>query len=481
VKEHFWLPPEAEVTIDEFFAQLHPEDRERTRQAIATSIEERRPYNIQYRTVGPEGQVRWIRAIGRAFYDALGQPRRFDGVTLDVTEAKLSNDVLAMAKEEAEKANRAKDHFLAALSHELRTPLAPVLMTAGALRNDERLPGDLRAELAMIERNIALEARLIDDLLDLTRIGKGKLSLQRQWCDLHSLIALAVEIVRDEAAAKGLHIDLALEATHSGAMVDPARLQQVIWNLLRNSVKFTPANGHITVRTENIGAAENRTLRLEVQDTGIGIDPSALERIFAPFEQEEATRTGNFGGLGLGLAIARAIAELHQGRIHAESEGANRGARFIVELPGAAEAPAGSSAASGEGSETATTVFVPQVPLRLLLVEDNDTTLRVLSRLLERVGHRVTTARTCAEARAAAAETTFDAVISDLGLPDGTGTDLMAALRDRHGLRGVALSGYGMEEDIARALQAGFAAHLVKPVDFRQLCYALGRLWETKG
>ena len=404
-------------------------------------------------------------------------PAMFVGVARDITDRKGAEDALLAAKEQAEAASRSKDNFLAALSHELRTPLTPVLMTAAALREDPRLPADAREQLGMMERNIALEARLIDDLLDLTRITRGKLSLRLQPCDAHSLISLAVEIVRDEAQAKGIALERSFAAPHSGLVADPARFQQVIWNLLRNAVKFTPRGGHIAIRTANApreGGAER--LQIEIRDSGVGIEPEALDRIFQAFEQAGRANDHRFGGLGLGLAIARAIVDLHGGTIRAESAGAGRGATFTIELPDAMEVPHGIESSHHAGGSPGSAATAGAGSLRLLLVEDHGATLEVLTRLLTREGHHVVAAATVGAALAAAEKEEFDAVVSDLGLPDGTGTELMVQLRERHGLRGIALSGYGMEEDLERTRKAGFIAHLIKPVDFNQLRRALETL-----
>ena len=398
-------------------------------------------------------------------------------------ERRAAESALVAEKDRAEIASRAKDNFLAALSHELRTPLTPVLMAAAALRDDETLPAEARADLAMIERNIALEARLIDDLLDLTRITKGKLQLREEACDVHSIIGLAIEIVRDEALSKPVAIDVDLAAKRSGLRGDPARLQQVFWNLLRNAIKFTPTGGRVAIRTRD---ETNERLRIEVTDTGIGLAPDALEAIFRPFEQAGRTGDHRFGGLGLGLAIARAIVDLHGGIIRAESAGAGRGATFIVELPNVADQetgvtipltrPARHDGATADGAAEA----LP--PLRLLLVEDHEPTLAVLKRLLTRSGHQVVTAGSVATAVAAAEAGQFDFVISDLGLPDGTGLEVITKLhRIQPRLRGIALSGYGMEDDLHRSEEAGFERHLVKPVDFNQLRRALREVAECDG
>ncbi len=474
VKEHFWLAPDARVTIQTFYERIHPEDRERTRAAIAASIANRTHYDIEYRTVAEaDGREHWIRAIGRTFYEADGQPIRFDGVTLDVTERKRAEVALNAAKETAEAASRAKDHFLAQLSHELRTPLTPVLMTATALRDDDALPDAVREQLAMVARNVSLEARLIDDLLDLTRITRGKLDLRAEPCDLHSLLGNVVEIVREEAREKQIDLVLDLKAQRHQLTGDPARLQQVFWNLLRNAVKFTNDGGQIRLRSHNSapleGSGGEADFCVEVSDNGIGFDPAAAKRLFRPFEQEG---DHHFGGLGLGLAIAHAIVDLHGGSIRAESAGSGRGATFTVELPGAVAVETQRPRVDRESSPPT----AGEDSMRLLLIEDHAATCEVLSRLLRKAGHDVTTAGSVAEARAAAGRADFDAVISDLGLPDGTGIELMIHLRDTHGLGGIALSGYGMDEDLRRSREAGFSVHLVKPVDIDELKRALRRV-----
>ena len=245
-------------------------------------------------------------------------------------------------------------------------------------------------------------------------------------------------------------------------MVDPTRFQQIIWNLIRNAVKFTPGGGRVSIETRNEKTAQGETwLRIEVVDSGIGIDPAKLEQIFLPFDQGDLTGDHRFGGVGLGLAIARAMVDLHGGRIGAQSAGLNCGATFVVELSGVIDSVAPFSTVASDLQTVA--------PLRLLVVDDHKSTLQALSRILQRDGHRVVTATTIGEALAAAVADKFDLVISDLGLPDGTGTELMEQLRAKYGLRGIALTGYGMEEDIARTRDAGFITHLIKPVSIAEL------------
>jgi CheY-like chemotaxis protein len=348
-------------------------------------------------------------------------------------------------------------------------------MTAAALSHEEKLPNEVREQLAMIERNVALEARLIDDLLDLTRVTHGKLALRAEPCDAHSLIALAVEIVRDEAREKQIDIAMGLTAERSRLMGDPARLQQVFWNLLRNAVKFTPRGGHIRIRShDGLCHSEGKdepSVCIEVSDDGSGFEPSEAERLFEPFHQGVSSSSP---GLGLGLAIARAVVDLHGGKIQARSSGRDQGATFTVELP-ATTAGMHAAVAGEDKRHVAQHEETTEPSLRLLVVEDDAPTLQVLARLLTRAGHQVTTASSIAAARTAAANGKFDVVVSDLGLPDGTGIELMEHLRSAHGLSGIALSGYGMEEDLRRSEEAGFVAHLVKPVDVGELRRMLRR------
>jgi PAS domain S-box-containing protein len=460
-----------------WFAAVHPDDRQTTMDIFRAAHERRGTLRLEYRLRRCDGVHRWVLDTASPRFSESGEFLGYIGSVIDIQERKEAEIVLREAKEQAERASRAKDDFLAQLSHELRTPLTPVLMTAAALREDESLPPSVREQLAMIERNIALEARLIDDLLDLTRVTRGKLALRAEPCESHSLLGHVVEMVRDEAREKRLNISLELQAAHSHLNGDPARLQQVFWNLLRNAVKFTPPAGHIRVRSYD-GAGDGaddtgRRLCIEVSDDGIGFAPETGERIFEPFEQGLAANDQRFPGLGLGLAIARAIVDLHGGHVRAQSAGPGLGATFTVELPVASRVAVAMGARQGtppvpEGE--------PEPPMRLLVVEDDQATLQVLTRLLTRAGHQVTPATTITAAREAAARESFDAVVSDVGLPDGTGFELMEHLHAAHGLQGIALSGFGMEDDVQRSARAGFAAHLVKPVEINDLRRALRRL-----
>lgn len=373
-------------------------------------------------------------------------------------ELALQREALRQSAEEAQSASRAKDDFLAALSHELRTPLTPVLMTATALETDPSLPEDVREQLAMMRRNIELEARLIDDLLDITRISRGKLTIEPVAADIHQLLRHTGEIVRSDGLGKQVRLSFLFEADRHHALADPTRLQQVFWNVIKNALKFTPSGGRITVRTHNNNAG---AIVISIEDTGIGISPAALPHIFRAFEQGDIAGHHRYGGLGLGLAISQAIVEAHGGSIRAESKGQDQGAIFTVALATVDEPVP----ASGGLSPPTTAVRA----LRLLIVDDHEATRTVLSRLLTRGGHEVTLAASMQEALAAFGKNHFDVIISDLGLPDGSGLDLMRELQRQRPVAGIALSGYGMEEDVRQTKQAGFFAHLVKPVNIEQL------------
>jgi signal transduction histidine kinase/ActR/RegA family two-component response regulator len=368
----------------------------------------------------------------------------------------------------AQAAARAKDDFLAALSHELRTPLTPVLLTVNEMLQSHRLHESLRDGLEMIERSIQLEARLIDDLLDLTRISRGHVKAHFEVRDVHRLLTDVERLCREHSQEKDVHIDLLLEASEHHVWGDAARLEQVFWKLLDNAVKFSSAGGWVEVRTANI---EHARIQIDITDHGLGIAPEILPRLFQPFERG-GLASRNVGGLGLGLAIARSLVDLHGGTLAAASSGAGQGSTFTVVL-GTVPLPVRQRT---QRQDRQTPV---QRPLRLLVVEDHPSTREILTALLQVARHQVKTAGDIATARRLAETHVFDLVLSDLGLPDGSGLDLMIELRDRYGLEGIAVSGYGMEEDLRRSREAGFREHLVKPVTLDQLSSAIARASEA--
>jgi two-component system CheB/CheR fusion protein len=390
----------------------------------------------------------------------------------DFTERKQATDVLQQAKRQAEEANRAKDHFLAMLSHELRTPLTPVLMTATALEADSSLRSDVRDQLAMMRRNIELEAKLIDDLLDVSRIAHGKFQLRDGVVDLHAAIEHALGISASELNAKKLKVSKSLHAAEHFCRGDAARLHEVFWNILKNAVKFTPEDGRIDIVTRN---DDRRRIRIEFRDTGIGIEPEMQARIFDVFEQGGQPIRARYGGLGLGLAISKRIVDLHNGTICVESTGRDRGSVFTIVLD-----VLDSSVLQTPAPRRTHGITRRGVAPKILVVEDHKDTSTVLRRILESAGCTVSRCATIAEAKRLAAEHEFDLVICDIGLPDGSGLDLMRHFGEAHALTGIALSGFGTQEDVAASRQAGFAVHLTKPVDLEVLRATVAELLQTK-
>jgi CheY-like chemotaxis protein len=279
-----------------------------------------------------------------------------------------------------------------------------------------------------------------------------------------------------ERQVMGKRVELDLAAEEHRVWGDPSRLTQVFWNLLNNALKFTPEGGTVAVRSSRQGPPVQGTLAVEVADSGIGIEPEALAHIFNAFDQGRAGITRRFGGLGLGLAISRAIVELHGGRLTAASEGRDQGAAFTVELPLVSELPAGVEVVGEALIPSMTPPAAADRALHILLVEDHGDTAEAMAGLLQAMGHRVTVTGTVAAALAAAEEGEIDLVLSDLGLPDGHGHDLMHLLASRHGLPGIALSGYGMEDDVAKSRESGFSLHITKPVSLETLRTAIRRI-----
>lgn len=375
-------------------------------------------------------------------------------------------------------ASRAKDDFLAALSHELRTPLNPVLLVASDAADNLEFPDEARQAFRVIERNARLEARLIDDLLDLTRVAHGKLALDLQPLDVHSSLRDAILTVRPEIVERSL--TLRQELRDHGQLVrgDNARLQQVFWNVLKNAVKFSHRGGHIVIESHDSPAGDE--VVFTVTDNGVGMDEPELTRVFEAFAQgDHAGETGShrFGGLGLGLAISRRLIQLHGGSISAASPGKGKGSAFAIRMPLLPQTADALQLATPKRGRTQDST-VGRAGRRILLVEDHEETADALTRLLKRRGYEVVTTASQAAAMDAARQEAFQVVVSDIGLPDGDGFGLMRLLRDTYGLQGIALTGYGMEEDHRRGREAGFVTHLTKPISIEMLERALEQVWE---
>lgn len=437
-----------------------------SREALAKVLHFGVPFQaVEHRTLCTDGETRYLTTNLLRLQDS--QQRTLGALCLVE-----DNTAAVTLRQEMINANAAKDQFLAQLSHELRNPLSPVITMVAELETMVDAFPAAREPLEIIRRNVGLEARLIDDLLDVTRISSGKLQLSRETTDLHHTVRLALEICQRDIDEKGLAVKVELGAERHWVQADPARLQQIFWNLIKNGVKFTPGGRQITIRSSNPDAGPGG-IWVEVIDEGIGIDPKNLDRIFNAFDQGQSSITRRFGGLGLGLAISKAMVDAHGGKISAESAGIGTGAKFTVQLETcAAPEPTAVTAqparlGAGEGVTAGS---------RVLLVDDHLDTCLGMQRLLKRRGYKVETAHTVAQALTYARGEQFDLLISDIGLPDGTGFDLMDELRRRGGPPGIALSGFGMESDIDRSREAGFSEHLIKPVNIEQLDAAMQKL-----
>lgn len=428
----------------------------------------------------PDGTTFTVVNNVEPLFDDAGVLRGCLSFFIDINDRKRAEITLREAKEAAEAANQAKDRFLAILSHELRTPLTPVLLTVSSLLSDEREPCELRPTLEMIHRNVELEARLIDDLLDVMRIVRGKMPFHPEVVDAHALIRQTLEICRSDIHGVDLTLVVDLAASAHHVQADPARLQQVFWNLVKNAVKFTPTGGSLTVRSCNVphpdASHAGSRLVVDFSDTGIGIDPEFLPKVFDAFEQGESSPLSRKrGGLGLGLAISQSVVAAQGGKLTAQSKGRNHGATFTLELDTVA-APA---VPPSEQVRPAPDVRAAR-SIRILLVEDDPATLHAMSKLLGKLGYRVTSASTVASALKSAEEGEFDLVISDIGLPDGNGLELMRKLHAGRGVKGIALSGFGMDDDIRNSRDAGFIEHLTKPINFQTLEAAILSLAQSE-
>jgi PAS domain S-box-containing protein len=416
--------------------------------------------------VRKDGSTFEAEVVITALRDGTGKIRGFSKVTRDITDQIRSREFEA-EKIAAQKASKAKDDFLAALSHELRTPLTPALAAATYLEdNAEKLSPQFVEDIQIIRRNVQLQARLIDDLLDLTRIARGKLHLEWEDCDAQTVIRNALETASSAIAAKNLKLLLKFEAKEFHILADCIRLQQVFWNLINNAVKFTPQGGEIVIRTFN---DTDGRFHFEITDTGIGIEPQRLASLFQPFEQADPSVSRQFGGLGLGLAISRRLVDLHHGKIEAASRGRSLGATFKVIL----DTLSTSAQKKGLDDRAARKTFKP---LRILLVEDHQDTRHTLSRLLTHFGHEVVTADNVRSAMQIINLNTINVLLCDIGLPDGSGFDVVAQTRAKRPIKAIALTGFGTEDDVRRSKEAGFDFHLVKPVNFQELQRVLDQI-----
>ncbi|GLS95487.1 PAS domain-containing hybrid sensor histidine kinase/response regulator [Piscinibacter gummiphilus] len=477
-RAHFWLAPEStdRIDADRFFAIVHPDDRARVRAELQRAIEHREPYDVEYRTESPDGACRWLRAKGMAHGPA-GRPAvRFDGITIDISAQKaleVQRERLLAAERaarlQAEHASRMKDEFLATLSHELRTPLAAIIGWTHVLRRSAAAENGRAVET--IERNARTQSRLIDDLLDMSRIISGNLRLDMELVDLSTLTDTVLASLEPTAQAKQLTVDVRRGPLRPMVRGDASRLQQIVWNLLSNAFKFTPAGGRVVV---TLGHEAGR-VELVVEDSGQGIPAAFLPFVFDRFRQSDASSTRAHGGLGLGLAIVKNLVELHGGAVTAASDGPGRGARFEIHLPPAD----GGAQASGETHEADADTPCARTGhdfsgMRILVVDDEPDLCELLQHELEACGATVYAVRSGAEAAELVESHRPHLLISDIGMPDEDGHALLRRIRAMGPHRGgdlpaIALTAFAGPDDRARALASGFITHIAKPMDMGEL------------
>ena len=404
-KEQFWLPADAEIDFDLFYSIIHEDDREKVRMAIEAAVAGRALYDVEYRTVSVDGAQRWVRAKGRVYRDDNGEPIRFDGVTLDISRQKQleqeREELLAaerLARLEAERASRMKDEFLATLSHELRTPLSAILGWTHLLSRPGTASVDVAKAATTIERNARAQARLIEELLDVSRITSGNLHLDIQPVSIAGVFEAVISSLKPAADARSIVLRQFAGEGVGDVLADASRLQQIVWNLVSNAIKFTPPGGQVTLSAQQ---TESETL-LYVSDTGVGIAADFLPHVFERFRQAESNEARSHGGLGLGLAIVRQLVELHGGKAEASSKGLGRGSTFIVRLPLRPPSVPLPSMASVESA--AMPILAPPMAeadlsgTRILVVDDEADGREMLIRMLESRGAKVRGAASAEEA-----------------------------------------------------------------------------------
>jgi signal transduction histidine kinase len=472
----------ANTDYDLVLTDLHMDEGEGL--AVLNEIRRSSPFTISIVLTGFASVESAISALQEGAYDYLVKPcdietmkhtirRGVDHRRLMLAEQKARADLeqlnldleqriiertaeLTRLNAELAEANRAKDVFLATLSHELRTPLTPVVGWIKLLRSGNLDTKSVAQALDAIERNAWLQARLIDDLLDTSRIATGKLQFEPRPVDLNIAVKAALDTVRALAASRNIELSVTLSPEMLVVMGEPVRLQQIAWNLLSNAIKFTEPGGKVTVRTEG----ENSEARLVVTDTGIGIEPDFLPHVFDRFRQADGSTSRRHGGLGLGLAIGDALAKMHGGRLQAQSEGPGNGSTFMFRI--------GLVGTENVVADKVEEKIHSLKDLKVLIVEDSEDTLTLLSAMFVREGAHAITATSAREALQWASINQPDIVISDIGMPDVDGYELLERLKQlprMNGIPAIAISGYASDEDRRRAIGVGYLALVPKPID----------------
>lgn len=477
------------VTLQALRARVHPDDVARVEEAVRALLGSDQDYEVQCRIVAPDGGWRWLLVRGRLSRSGNGQPVHMTGVCQDITSRKQAEAMRERlleseraARTEAERVARMKDEFLATVSHELRTPLNAITGWIAILRTGRVSPADQAKGLEVIDRNTRLQAQLISDMLDVSRIISGKMRIDVQDVDLAAVIAGAIESVQPTLTAKHIGIETELECSPCYTLGDSARLQQIIWNLLSNAAKFTPAGGRIDVRLRR----QAQAIEVEVCDDGQGIEPAFLPYLFDRFRQADGSNRRSHGGLGLGLSIVRHLVELHGGSVEAHSEGVGKGARFQVRFPLQAALPQApleypSRRELPHAGKIADEGGARLEGLHVLVVDDDADALDLAARILAESSARVSTATSVSEALAKLHDERPDLVISDISMPVRDGFDFVRSVRALPASEGgetpmLALTALARASDRELALECGFDDHLTKPIEPARLLNACSRL-----
>ncbi len=484
--EMLGLPPDIKTDWKTVLKRIRGMDRKRMLTTFRTASLLGRDIDEAFEMITSDHQTLWLSSKGRAITDSEGKVTRIIGTVADITSRKSAEQerekLLAdesEARASAERANKMKDEFLATLSHELRTPLNAILGWTTLLKNELDEAEEVKKGLEVIERNGRMQARLIEDLLDMNRIVTGKMGLDKRTLDLREVVRDAVEAIGPFIEAKSIQLESSLGEEMAPVYGDPARLQQVTWNLLSNAVKFTPDFGRILVGIEKLDAV----IRLSIRDTGIGIDPEFLPLIFEKFRQADSSTTRSYGGLGLGLAIVRSFVEMHEGTVQAFSDGKNTGSTFLIELPIAESIPPPIEAARPSLKDP---IHLHLAGRKIMVVDDDPDSLSLVENILTKHGATVSVASSAHDGLSQLTAGRFDALISDLSMPGMDGFELIKTVRkmsepSTSQIPATALTAMGKSDDSQRAFDAGFDAFLAKPVSPTDLVDTVMRIASRNG
>ncbi|MDF5735318.1 MULTISPECIES: hybrid sensor histidine kinase/response regulator [unclassified Nostoc] len=483
----------AESLEKRWLESVHPEDRERAVASWFDYIRENRDYSEEFRFQTAHGSIRWVQVRSSPMLSSQGELLGYVGTLEDITERKQAEEVRAQvireqtARQEAEAANRMKDEFLAVLSHELRTPLTSMLGWSKILRS-KKLDGKATSRaLEAIERNAISQMQLIEDILDVSRIIRGQLRLNVSAVNLISVMEAALEAVRPLAEPKDIKLNTVLDTSVGSVYGDPARLQQIVWNLLTNAIKFTPKGGRVEVNLSVVCGEKQQTAhkyaQIQVIDTGIGISSEFLPKVFERFRQADSTTTRSHNGLGLGLAIVRHLVELHKGTIFAQSLGTGQGANFTVRLPLLQDNRGSRGSREATGEISSPVASMPLAGLKVLVVDNEGDTRNFLSFLFEEYGAIATAVASVDEALAVVEQAKPDILISDIGMSEQDGYTLIRKLRSLEPEKGgcipaIALTAYTRQEDRLEGLTEGFQQYLSKPIDPTKLIAMVANVLE---